>query len=121
MTEYHLSGSISRNQDDWSPAYEQYVTAVVDLNVEVARAVEANCDIDNEIVCAHTRAGFALMELPASDMLQAAQKIRVAGNLQILDRDREHPKLVQGLISDLLTLARPDVEANPLLLPPSAL
>jgi hypothetical protein len=95
MTEHPLA--------DWNTAFDRYRTTSGTLLAEMDRADEIGEDIDDDIGRDHRNAGLGVIYAPASNVVQVAQKIRVADNLFQLTQ--VHPDLAQILLDDLLSIA----------------
>lgn len=97
MTDTHLA--------DWSAAFDRYREANAALLVNIDDVTDAASlldEVDPALGEAHTRAGMALLYVPARHVVQVAQKIRVAENLFFISQLQ--PDLVQILVDDLLSL-----------------
>lgn len=87
---------------DWSETFDRYRLASTALLAEMDRCEATGDDIDREIGDSHQSAGMAVLYVPARNVVQVAQKVRVADNLFHLGQT--HPDLAQILLDDLLSL-----------------
>jgi hypothetical protein len=106
---------------DWLQTFDRYRKASNALLAEIDRADAEHDDINPDIGNAHYGAGLAVLYVPALNVVQVAQKIRVADNLFQLGQ--VHPDLAQILLDDLLSLVgleSGDVPALPQTLMPAS-
>jgi len=97
MTDTHVT--------DWAMAFESYQAAATAWQAELRRSDKTQVDPNDEIDTVHRRAGLILLSLPARNIAQIAQKVRVAENVFDLDSAFvDLPNLPHLLLADLLAL-----------------